>query len=287
METGNANDETLIDRRLGSEAATSDSDSTISFEYLRRRNKYALGLHLVQGILMLVSSQSVPGVKDFTKPLVTSFLVYDQATQALVSESKEVGSVAIAAWTSSFLLMSAVAHAYILYNFNDYQANVTNGINPARWYEYAISSSVMICLIAMLFGCYDLGSLLLIFFINAVMNMSGLLMEQMNPPTRKVTRWSPFIIGCIAGAAPWIVILMYFLGSGNFSEIPGFVYGILVAYLIFFNTFPINMWLQYARYGKWADYRYGESVYITLSLLSKSLLAWLVFGGTFQPNGSN
>lgn len=36
--------------------------------------------------------------------------------------------------------------------------------------------------------------------------------------------------------------------------------------------------------GKWADYRYGEMGYIVLSLASKSLLAWLVFGGTNQPN---
>jgi len=112
-------------------------------------------------------------------------------------------------------------------------------------------------------------------------------MEKMNPPSRATTDWSPFLIGCVAGLAPWIVILMYFLGSGNFSSIPGFVYGILIAYLLFFNTFPINMALQYAQVGKWADYRYGEKAYIILSLLSKSLLAWFVFGGTFQPNGAN
>ena len=45
------------------------------------------------------------------------------------------------------------------------------------------------------------------------------------------------------------------------------------------------MALQYARWGKWSDYRYGEFVYILLSLWSKSLLAWLVLGGTAQPNG--
>lgn len=111
-------------------------------------------------------------------------------------------------------------------------------------------------------------------------------MEKMNPPSRRKTDWSAFIVGCIAGLSPWVVILMYFLGSGDFSQIPGFVYGILVAYMFFFNTFPINMYLQYAKIGKWADYRYGEKVYIVLSLISKSLLAWLVFGGTFQPNGS-
>ena len=39
--------------------------------------------------------------------------------------------------------------------------------------------------------------------------------------------------------------------------------------------------------GKWADYRYGERVYVVLSLLAKSLLAWLVFGGTMQPDGDD
>ncbi len=86
-------------------------------------------------------------------------------------------------------------------------------------------------------------------------------------------------------------------------------------YIFFFNTFPVNMVLQYAKYGnrsgerlmnfihlkcnffrtffccralgKWADYRYGEMGYIVLSLLSKSLLAWLVFGGTNQPDGDD
>jgi len=64
--------------------------------------------------------------------------------------------------------LSAAAHAYILLRFDEYEANIKKGINPARWYEYAISSSVMICLIAMLFGCYDFASLILIFFVNAV-----------------------------------------------------------------------------------------------------------------------
>jgi hypothetical protein len=54
-----------------------------------------------------------------------------------------------------------------------------------------------------------------------------------------------------------------------------------VKFFLFFQV------LQYKRVGKWAEYRYGELVYIFLSLIAKSLLAWLVFGGTFQPNGDD
>ena len=40
------------------------------------------------------------------------------------------------------------------------------------------------------------------------------------------------------------------------------------------------MWLQYRQKGKWADYVFGERVYMGLSLVAKSLLAWQVFAGT-------
>ena len=58
-------------------------------------------------------------------------------------------------------------------------------MNYFRWYEYTLSSSLMIVLIAMLFGVYDVGSLLLIFVLNARMNLFGLDMEKINQPWQK------------------------------------------------------------------------------------------------------
>ena len=53
---------------------------------------------------------------------------------------------------------------------------------------------------------------------------------------------------------------------------PGFVYGILVTIFLAFNCFALNQWLQYGK-GRWADYAHGETAYIWLSLIAKSLLA--------------
>jgi hypothetical protein len=251
--------------------------------------KFYLGaglLHGVQGILMVGATYGVESVRNFKKELTVSFLIFDKETQSLVPQTKNIGAVQIGLAAGVFILLSAIAHGCVLIFFRKYIQHINQGINYARWYEYALSSSVMICAIAMLFGDYDLGSLLLMFFVNASMNLFGLMMERLNPPGRISTDWTPFFFGCIAGIAPWIVVLMYFFGGGNFGEIPGFVYGILFGYFFFFKTFPINMALQYAQVSKWRDYRFGELTYITLSLFSKSLLAWLVFGGTFQPNGN-
>jgi hypothetical protein len=45
------------------------------------------------------------------------------------------------------------------------------------------------------------------------------------------------------------------------------------------------MVLQYKKIGKWSDYVYGESTYVLLSLVAKSLLAWQVFAGTLASGG--
>ncbi|MEI6797225.1 MAG: heliorhodopsin HeR, partial [Methanomassiliicoccales archaeon] len=63
---------------------------------------------------------------------------------------------------------------------------------------------------------------------------------------------------------------------------PNFVYAIMISIAVFFNIFAVNMLLQYKKVGKWKDYLYGEYVYIVLSLVAKSLLAWQVFAGTLR-----
>ena len=142
----------------------------------------------------------------------------------------------------------------------------------------------------MLFGGLDISFLINIGLANATMNFLGLMQEKYNvvrDPSEQVD-WLPFIIGCLSGIGPWIALLIKIIGSQTYqsgdSGLPGFVWGVLIGYLIFFNTFPINMVLQYKRIGKWKDYIFGEWCYILLSLLSKTLLGWLVFGGLNQPN---
>lgn len=85
---------------------------------------------------------------------------------------------------------------------------------------------------------------------------------------------------------PWIAIVVALISSETATDgdVPTFVYWIFVSLFIMFNSFAINMYLQYKRVGKWKDYLYGERMYIILSLVAKSLLAWQIFAGTLQPS---
>ena len=259
-----------------------------SFQSLRKFNLIMGALHFVQGILMLILASTVIQTISEFKPTITQlYLEYNTTTQSLETAVKELFDLPFGIFVALFLLLSAIAHAIIsIPNKTNaiYNSDLEKGINRFRWYEYALSSSIMIVLIATLFGIYDIGSLVLIFIVNASMNLFGLLMEQVNTgKEKKDIKWGAFIFGSIAGLAPWIVIILYMVGNGNYDMVPWFVWAIVGTYFVAFNTFPINMILQYKGVGKWKNYLYGERVYITLSLVAKTLLAWLVLFGAMQP----
>lgn len=232
--------------------------------------------HFVQGILMLWLSTA------FSLPVSASFLRFDPAAKRLVPTPETLFDLRIGPLVAAFLFMSALAHFLIaapgIYNW--YVRNLNRGINYARWIEYAFSASVMIVAIAMLVGIYDIASLVLIFALNAMMMLFGLIMELHNQTTEK-TNWTSFWFGVIAGAVPWVAIAIYLIGAG--SGVPSFVYWIYVSIFLFFNSFAINMVLQYKKVGPWREYLYGERAYIVLSLVAKSALAWQVFAGTLRP----
>jgi hypothetical protein len=246
---------------------------------LRRFNAVMGFLHLVQGILMIVLSN------DTTYPIYTNFLKFDTALGALRPDPKLAYDVLFGPAVAVFLLLSAVAHfALATFGYQWYVKNLKKGMNPARFYEYALSSSLMIVLIGLLVGVWDLGALIVMFAINATMNFFGILMELHNQKTEE-TNWTSFIYGCFAGIVPWIVIGVYFYVplSGDGPKPPGFVYAIVPTLFVFFNIFALNMFLQYKKVGRWKDYLFGERIYIVLSLLAKTVLAWQIFAGTLAP----
>jgi Heliorhodopsin len=129
----------------------------------------------------------------FKLPLTTLFLDWSNGfpVQKLVIQ----GYLPFVAVTSGFSWMSAVAHFFVLIFFSTYYIpDLRRGINRFRWIEYAFSSSLMIGLIAMLFGMYDVISLVLIMSVNATMNLFGFLMETSNVG-KKTYDWTPFTFG--------------------------------------------------------------------------------------------
>lgn len=265
-------------------------DKLISF------NKKMGFVHFIQGALMMVFAlfifPSLTDTFDFTVNVVGNYLEFQPDPSGVggdlvLTTTDTLFNLPFLPMTASFLLLSALFHFLIAFpNKEKYREGLKNGINVYRWYEYALSSSIMIVLISALFGVRDIAVFALIALANAGMNLFGLDMELLNAgkdKTDKKVNWLPFIFGSVLGLAPWVAIAFYIGVNPNLDAVPGFVWAILATYFVAFNTFPVNMYLQYKGIGKFKNYLYGERGYIVLSLVAKTILTWLVLFGVFQP----
>ncbi|SRR5659263_11625 len=238
---------------------------------LRTLNMGAAALHLAQAIAVVVLAT------DFALPITASYLAGPPGTPpaAAITLADLPTGLAVA----GFLFLSFLAHLVVsTVWFRNYIGDLSRQINRARWVEYSLSSTLMIVVIAQLVGITDVTAVIGLAGANVSMILFGWLQEKYEEAGGH--GWLPFIFGCIAGAMPWLAILVYTIAPGSDAEPPGFVYAIVVSLFLFFNVFALNQWLQYRAKGRWADYLFGERVYIILSLVAKSLLAWQVFGGT-------
>lgn len=242
------------------------------FQRLRWYNAVMGAVHALQAVAILILAN------DFALPVTATFMEGPPGADA--PRLTELFSVNIAWGVAAFLFISAAAHGIIAVPgvFAWYTRNLIRTRNYARWIEYSVSASLMIVLIGMLTGISDIAALGAIFGVNAAMILFGLLMEHYERPGNP--NWLSYWFGVLSGAVPWLVIGIYLWGPGVDATPPGFVYAIFVSLFVFFNSFAINMALQYNRIGPWRSYLFGEAVYVLLSLTAKSALAWQVFSGT-------
>jgi hypothetical protein len=242
---------------------------------LRIQNVLMGVLHLGQAIAIWVLNET-----KFSLPVTATYPTDAPGLQPPSLWEPAIGSIDIGLWVFLFLAISSLAHFVIAspFYFPRYAADIRRGKNTARWVEYSISSSIMIIIIASITGIIDVAALIAIFGANAAMIMFGDLQERYERPGGSLL---PFWLGTIVGLVPWVAIGFYLFGVGadgyDLSQVPGFVWVIFFSLFAFFFSFGLNQWLQFKRLGKWANYFHGETTYVVLSLVAKSLLSWLLF----------
>lgn len=257
----------------GTRPAATDQISAAARRRLRIVNVIVGVVLGAEGVLMLVLSNSL------SLPVTAGFLRNDPvAVQAPVA-GQVLFRLAIGPTVAVFLLLAMADHLLVAAPgvHRWYEGLLERRANYARWIEYSVSASIMIVLIAMFTGIRDIAALLGLFAANSAMILFGLLMERQQQTGR--ADWSAYWFGCLVGAVPWVAIFWY---VGGAPRVPGFVWAITVTQLILFAAFGLNMALQYLRIGPWRSYLTGERAYLTLSLVAKSLLAWLIFANVLR-----
>lgn len=256
-------------RRSGSDSVASGV-TPARLANLRKWNIGLTVLHAVQAALVVALAS------DFAITVTSTFPQGPPGTRLTTPEG--LFDVPIGAAIAVFLALAALDHlATATFARRTYETDLGRGINRFRWIEYSFSATLMVLLIGFYSGIADITAVVAVVGANVAMILFGWLQERMNPPGRASTTMMPFWFGTIAGVAPWVAIWVNVIGA---DTVPGFVYGIVIAELVFFFSFGLNQWLQYRGIGRWRDYAFGEKTYLVLSLAAKSVLAWQIYGGS-------
>lgn len=211
---------------------------------------------------------------------ILGLLAYSNTSiQATISRTGRFGvlgekSYNLASLLPVFSLLSSTNH------FVRYTSGPVIG-NIAQWIEYGMSAGTMLWLIASLSGVVDVSALICILIQNAVLQYIGyrLTQSQSNSQYNRL-----LMIGFLLHICIWLPIIVTFYSSlessDNKEEIPKIVYYIVWMMFSLFTVFGVYPLVKNISNIKPNDHR----AFSILSLITKSLLTWMVFFGVIRSD---
>ena len=162
---------------------------------------------------------------------------------------------------------------------------MNKSIPEIQWGEYAISSGIMLWLISNLSGLIDIKSLVTIILLNVLLQRTGIYLEKNRNDRAAVM--NNLLIGFVLHGIIWYHIIHAFNNTIKTSEKKsGVKPPEIVSYIIYimgalFSSFGVCCTMDML--GDNDDKNETvERVYITLSLISKSALNWMVYFGVIK-----
>lgn len=204
------------------------------------------------------------------------------------------GGVALIALLVAFTFITAVVHSMYAGGAFDYYSRVSRGNNSMRWYEYAVTASIMIFVIALTSGTFDLYAQIFVVVCTFGLMMLGDVVEKCLIKNDKDSR-SNVVVTTIIGWALMLTVFGVIVNSfANYNNklkesgeagAPDFVYAIVIVMFVLYATFGfIQMYDISKRFKKNASFdaaKHGSSVemaYTANSMLSKLLLVGILLG---------
>jgi hypothetical protein len=169
-----------------------------------------------------------------------------------------------------------------------YTRAISNQNNYFRWIEYAISSTIMTFLIAIICGVKSLDAVILLIFMNLGMILCGQIVEAASGPNAQNIRVVGTIIGWILLLGIGVVLFKSFFmaladGKANDFKIPTFVYFIIFPLFAWYASFGfVSLWQAFGAKSV-EKYIKVEKAYIILSLFSKINLGYVIAFGLTRP----
>ena len=187
--------------------------------------------------------------------------------------------------------LTCIAHIYYYTNgfgSGSYSNQLSQGKNNYRWFEYSITASFMILVLASISGVKDTKVYLILPFLNIVLQGIGYLSENTQDYNSKIMC---LFIGFMLLGVTWYSIFSSFYEALDDAEKfpdtegpPSWVRAIIIPMFVWWLTFGIVAFFQVKNY-KNSNYSFitYEKWYIILSYLSKAFMGYYLAFGLTRP----
>jgi hypothetical protein len=238
-------------------------------------------VHAMCGVLHVVSSVVLTGL------LASDAEWHAQATSTYAVRNDHDQTSVKVRFLESFMpawllvgagLVSGVSHLFLV-NMSEYDLNMIyhSGVNPVRWVDYAVSSSMMLVVIGSLSGVTNEWIMVQTCALQATLMLVSCLVEKHNDDPSIVVYYA------LACALHVVGVWAPIFDALSYNNPPYFVYGIMIGIVAAYALFGVIFALVW--FAHWSA-EWGETAYAAASVTAKVLLQWTLYGGVVAASGN-
>ena len=272
-------------------------DKLSTIDNLYKFNYGAFWLHFLSAVALIVVFSIKTEEANFNTDLFTYKIINltsgDRDVELEMYKYLDVSTQALEVILILVFLLTSFFHYYYATNglgSGNYAKEIRKGFNRYRWAEYAITSTLMIFIFAIISGVKDFDTTLSLCALNAVLMSFGYFVEL--TPDRK-SKLIGLGIGFAILAYIWYVIFRNFFQRVEEVKdvgrnLPDWLYGVLIPMFFWWLSFGVVASLKVSNMDKKGyDFKKYELFYIILSYMSKAFMGYYLTYGLLRENPSD
>ena len=275
---------------------------------IKTLNYYAAWLHGLSFVIILGLFMTMDGSVNFNTDLFKMEVVgVSDGNKKQVLQTKKATGVTTNALQTCVLLMFGLTCLVHIFYYTDafksglYTTELEKGRNRFRWIEYAITSTIMVFVTAIISGVKSSDTVFAICTGNLVLMAFGYLIEMTPSIEGKIVA---LLTGFLSLSSIWYLILSNFYsriseieklektntdGTTQTREVPSWVKQVVTPLFLWYLMFGVIALLYIRKYRKSKnegvdfDFKVYERYYIMLSYLSKAFMGYYLAFGLTRP----
>ncbi len=245
---------------------------------LQKWHRVLAVIYAAQGLLVLLLSA------HHDAPVKASYLVRDSLSSSVAGQTVWASAVHVIFNANLTYLLAAALFVATIINaimsvkqlrYKDkYEASVKKGAVPLRWLNFAVSGGLLLVLVALISGVYDISTLGLMLTLLAASAVFGLLTE------RGGGRLS-FVAAMATATLTGLVPICYLMHGAIYGDgrLTGYVYGVVVVMLAYLVATMLTVYFHRQKIGRWSDVFFTEKTFLVRQLVVWTVLTWTLFVG--------